>query len=65
LSDENPLTAKMRPHVEAIKNAIVHGDQRALDIRNLYVLYVACPNDHAAAALCRAALDVWLKQKGE
>lgn len=63
MTEENPLTAKVRPHVERIKQAIEEGDEKARQIRDLYALYVACPSDQGAAGLCSAALDVWLKEK--
>jgi uroporphyrinogen-III synthase len=60
--NENPLTAMLRPHVEAIKLSAFTGNARAREIINLYRLYLACPSDRAAAALCEATFKDWQRE---
>jgi len=49
--------------VAAIEAAIKEGDASALNIRSLYELYRACPSDPSAPALCKAALNEWLRTR--
>ena len=62
-TQENPLTALLRPHVEAIKNDAQAGDVRARTVINLYQMYLACPADHAAATFCEETFKEWRKLK--
>jgi len=62
-TESNPLTELLRPHFAAIEAAIKEGDASALNIRSLYELYRACPSDPSAPALCKAALNEWLRTR--
>ncbi len=55
----NPLTAKIKPHVPAIVKDAGNGCGKASNVITLYQMYIACPSDHAAPALCEAAFDDW------
>lgn len=55
------VTDKLRPHVQDIIEAVWDGDQTAARIRDLYRMHRDCPGDPAAAALCLATFDEWMK----
>lgn len=58
----NPLTEKLRPHVDAIKRGAEGGDARAREVITLYRMHCDCPSDPGAFALCGAAFDEWLNR---
>ncbi len=64
MTEKNPLTEKLRPHVGAIKAAVDTGDKMAERIVNLYELCRACPADRTAPVLCEAAFDEWVAKRG-
>lgn len=59
----NPLTERLRPYVDELNAARDAGDQMAISVVSLYHLYVACPRDLGAPALCEAAFNDWLKRR--
>lgn len=63
LTDVNPLTELLRPHVEAIEAAVMKGDKQAAQIITLYQMHIACPRDPGASALCKAAFDAWRSKR--
>lgn len=62
-TQENPLTALLRPHVEAIKNDARAGNEKAKSIVTLYNMYLRCPSDKAAAIFCEETFKEWRKLK--
>lgn len=56
----HPLTEKLRPHVADLQNAAAAGDAGAQRVINLYRLFVACPADPGAPALCETVFDDWM-----
>lgn len=63
--DTNALTERLRPHVATLTAEAMLGDQQAQQVIDLYQLHVAAPQDPGAPALCHAAMDEWLKRRGE
>ena len=59
----NPLTEKLRPHVEALQRAAAAGDALAQHVISFFDLHVREPRDPAAPGLCGAAMDEWLAQR--
>jgi hypothetical protein len=55
------LTERLRPHVEALKADDAAGCAKARAVISLHRMWVSCPSDHAAPALCEAAFEDWLK----
>ena len=58
----NPLTAKIKPYVESLKEGCDKGDRKAIQVVNLYNMYVRMP-ESGSQGLCEAALDAWLKEQ--
>lgn len=63
MAEKNPLTEKLRPHVQDIKDAAEKGDSTAQRIINLYRLHQDCPSDPGAPALCEQVFDDWMKDR--
>lgn len=60
MTDTNPLTEKLRPHVQAIQSAASSGDAKAAEIMTLYRMHCDAPNDPGAYAICHAVADEWI-----
>jgi hypothetical protein len=56
---QNPLTEMLRPHVAELKRQSDAGDESARQVITLYQMYVRCPGDPGAPALCEEAFNAW------
>lgn len=59
------LNDQIAPHAEAIKRDATAGNTAAKNIIALHRMWVACPSDPGAPALCEAAFKDWLKRARE
>jgi len=62
---EDPLTEKLRPHVEEIKHSAREGNDHAIAVIILYGMHISCPSDLGAVALCEQACEDWLRSVGK
>ncbi len=63
MSEKNPLTEMLRPHVKELQKDVQKGNELAKQVISTYQLYVSY-HEHAAAALCKCFFDDWQKRKG-
>jgi len=63
MTEENPLSKLLRPHVARIKTSAAGGNRQAAQIIQLYRMYQDCPNDPGAPALCEQFFREWAKDQ--
>jgi len=59
MTEKNPLTELLRPHVAALKASAAMGNQAAQQVIDLYQMHIAARHDPGAPALCEAAFKQW------
>lgn len=57
------LTERIKPFVPDIIASAEAGCRLAKSVITFHRMWVSCPSDHAAPALCESAFDEWLKTK--
>lgn len=60
---KNPLTEKLKPHVDALQAAALEGDEGAQRVIALFQRHVKHPSDPDAFGQCDAAANAWLEAR--
>jgi hypothetical protein len=59
----SPLTAKLRPHVDALKADAAAGDKDAQGVIRWYQMHCRCPGDPGAPVICEKAFEAWQQRR--
>ena len=62
MTEINPLTARVKPHVEGLISAAAAGDRDASQVIVWYRNYCRCP-ENGALVICEQNLKAWLAKQ--